>query len=139
VNVIDADDDLPILSNLPDLATPAEVAQVLRCSARYVNGLCARAQLESNFVAGRYLITRESVKMFLGATKICLKETPEPRLSGGRSAMYGKLSGTSVEDVAADRRVQETVSRLLKSSRGSCSIVKRSAAPLHKSAESSTP
>ncbi|WP_425290402.1 helix-turn-helix domain-containing protein [Azospirillum palustre] len=53
------------IDELPDLATPAEVAEVLRCSSRFVSDECKKGRMGATYVAGRYLIAPADVRTYL--------------------------------------------------------------------------
>lgn len=111
------------IANLPELATPSEVARVLRCSPRYVQNQCARGNIKAAIIAGRYLITRDAVTDYLNRQKVrpCRSETQELGSSGVRTALSGRSSGTreAADDVGAQALM--IANKLIKSSQRSSS------------------
>ncbi len=109
------------LVDLPELATPAEVAQVLRCSVRTVQSLCASGKIGACQPAGRYLMTRAAVAAYLEATKVtpCPNATPVPGLSGAKTGKSGKSSSTSGAPENADQRALRIATSLSSSSSSS--------------------
>lgn len=107
-----------LLSELPELAVPAEVAKVLRCSARYVQQQCADGKLDCRLVAGRYLIARDAVADYLKRQTVtpCRNATQEHGSNGAMSAAAGRSSGTTVAPGSAAQRALEAAKKLRGSS-----------------------
>ena len=107
------------LSRLPELASPAEVAEVLRCSKRYVQSLCADGRLGAKLIASRYLILRSAVDAFLAEADVvpCPSATQVPISNGVKIVKAGKSSGTSGVPGDASPALQEIAESLINSSR----------------------
>lgn len=116
------------LGHLPMLATPAEVAAVLRCTKRHVQKECAYGRLSHIMVAGRFLITPDAVRKYLEDRTIeCQKEIQGHILNGAPKGNVGKLSGSNVEKDAAVRRARQITLTLKQSLRTSSTRAKPSA------------
>lgn len=106
------------LADLPELATPAEVAQVLRCSKRTVQQLAARGGIRAMFVAGKYLIPPDAVREYLdGQVVKCQSAMPAPGSNGAKNGKPGKSSGSTEASVAGNPQVPPIVQSLISSSR----------------------
>jgi hypothetical protein len=57
--------DIPELKNLPSLATASEVARFLKCSKRHVLNECHAGRMTFVLIAGRFLITPDSVENYI--------------------------------------------------------------------------
>lgn len=108
-----------LLSDLPELAVPAEVARVLRCSPRYVQQQCADGKMDCRMVAGRYLITRDAVADYLKRQTVtpCRNATQEHGSNGAKNGAAGKSSGTSAGAGSGVQRALQAAKRLRDSSR----------------------
>ena len=105
------------IDSLPDLATPLEVAPVLRCKPRWVSDQIKAGRLAGVQIAGKYLVTREAVREFIkGCAVPCQSRTEGQASNGGKIGMSGKSSGMSVADSAAEALAQEAAMRLIKRS-----------------------
>jgi len=77
------------IDDLPELATPEEVAEVFRCSARYIKNECTAGRMGAAKVAGKYLITRHDAQAYLDRATVkgasppaqCSKAAPPPQVS----------------------------------------------------------
>jgi len=108
------------IKDLPDLATPAEVAEVLRATARWVQEQCRTKKIESSIVAGRYLIERGAVERYIESVRVggpCRNETQAPVLSGAKTAGCGRSSGSSAARDAGGARALKIAAKLKDSSR----------------------
>ena len=113
------------LSALPDLAIPAEVANVLRCSPRFVQAECAAGRLGARKIAGRFLIPREAVVDYLELMKVnekCQNVTQGLDSTGGTKIEYGKSSGVKRDAQSANLRAQLITEKLLESSRNTSQV-----------------
>src|SRR5438309_1659377 len=90
-NAVEAERDL--LKLLPGLATPREVAKVLRCSPRYIGQECRSGRLAASFIAGRYLISREAVFAYLRSRSTCPDGTAALTSRGDQNAAPGSSIG----------------------------------------------
>lgn len=69
------------IDDLPELATPEEVAEVFRCSARYIKNECTAGRMGAAIIAGKYLIAREDARTYLDRAKVTVKVEFAPRRS----------------------------------------------------------
>ncbi|MBK67980.1 MAG: hypothetical protein CMP22_07620 [Rickettsiales bacterium] len=107
------------LKNLPELATPKEVAQALRLkSERFVKELCNRGEISHCRVGRSFLIPRESVIQYLKGVKICQNKIEE-RGSSGEKAV-GTSYGSKKDSLRGSQRAQMIVEKLKKGSLNSC-------------------
>lgn len=101
---------------LPDLATPQEVAGVLRCTKRFIQAEIAAGRLGASKVAGRYLVTPNAVAAYIERQKVCPSKTEAPVSITAKTAESGKSSGSSMVDDAAKARALATAEKLIKRS-----------------------
>ncbi len=62
------------ISDLPDLALPAEVAAVLRCSKAFIQNECKTGRMKSSKVAGKHLITQDAVRIYMEENRVIAPE-----------------------------------------------------------------
>lgn len=106
------------ITDLPDLATPSEVASVLRCRARTVQNECRVGRIAYTRIAGRYLISREAVYDYLKERTVpCQSGTKAPTLTGGKTEKSGRFDGSIVAVDARVQRALQTAAKLKPSSR----------------------
>jgi excisionase family DNA binding protein len=104
------------MSDLPDLATPAEVAAVLRCSARFVQKQCDDRKIGHSKVAGKYLIPPAEVIAYVERQKVspCQDQTKAPNSNSVTTVVSMKSSGAQAVGDAAYQRALETAVKLTK-------------------------
>ena len=105
--------DFPELKQLPSLASAAEVARFLKCSKRHVLNECNAGRMAFILIAGRFLITPDSIKNYIqGRIQPCRKETKAPISNGSKKEMLGTSCGTAVDVATRNQRALEIASRL---------------------------
>lgn len=124
--------------SLPDLATPQEVACVLRCTKRFVQAEIAAGRLEASRVAGRYLVTPDAVAAYIERQKVCPSRTEAPASITAKIAESGRSSGSSMADDAAKARALATAETLIRRSQTGCSDTNPSAPVIPLNAASPT-
>lgn len=82
------------IDDLPELATPEEVAEVFRCSARYIKNECTAGRMGAAMIAGKYLIARDDARTYLDRAKVTVEivlrsspRIPAPPVSSGVSTI----------------------------------------------------
>ena len=90
------------IADLPELATPAEVANVLRCSPRFIHEECRAGRFGTSLVAGRYLITPVDVREYLA----------ERRVAPSHGAFSAPLAKGSTPEHDPLRRFREAVAEV---------------------------
>lgn len=102
------------LDELPELATPSEVAAVLRCKSRWVLDQIKARKLRAVQIAGRYLVSPGAVREFIERCALeCQEKTVAPISNGEKTDRSGKSSGSSAADSAALALAQEAVTKLI--------------------------
>lgn len=102
------------IDDLPDMATPEEVAQVLRCSARYIKDQCAAGAIAAAKVANKYLITRDDVRAYLERCKV----QPAERRIGWQASPSPEVSPEIMADVRR-QRAHDAAARLIAKAKAS--------------------
>jgi len=82
------------MTDLPELATPKEVALYLRTTEHKVKNLCIRGDMRFIKVGRDKLIKREFVKEFLKENEQCQKEQQHQNPYTGRTGETGISSNT---------------------------------------------
>ncbi|CCC99412.1 protein of unknown function [Azospirillum baldaniorum] len=100
------------ITDLPDLATPLEVAAVLRCSSRFVQDECKAGRLHATLVAGRYLIAPDDVRAYLTERRTCRDATKALTSTGMKGARAGTSAGSKTERRGSVPRALTTVAEL---------------------------
>ncbi|MCM8734629.1 helix-turn-helix domain-containing protein [Azospirillum sp. A1-3] len=106
------------IEDLPDLATPLEVAAVMRCSSRFVQDECKAGRLNATLVAGRYLIAPDDVRAYLTDRRTCRNETKARTSTSTTAGRSGTSGGSKMAKHGSAQRALETVAELRASLRG---------------------
>lgn len=93
---------------MPELATPEEVAEVFRCSARYIKNECTAGRMGAAKVAGKYLITREDARAYLDRATVRASSPPAQR---PKAAPPPQVSPEAMA-AARQERVQEALAEI---------------------------
>lgn len=96
------------IDDLPELATPEEVAEVFRCSARYIKNECTAGRMGAAKVAGKYLIFREDARAYLDRATA---RATRPLAEGQRADATPQVSPEAM-DAARQERVQEALAEV---------------------------
>ena len=114
--------EIRTIDDLPDYATPAEVAEILRCGARYVQTECKRGRMGHLIIAARYVIKPDHVREYIAKReRSCLSEIGGLPYNGARKARTGKSSGSNTGSDGGVAQAQATAQMLKKSSRAGSS------------------
>lgn len=106
------------ISSLPDLATPQEVASVLRCTARFVQAEIVAGRLGASKIAGRYLVSPAAVAAYIERQQVPSQDRMRGQgAAGGKTTCSGKPSGASEAFSSARQRAHEVALRLRQSGR----------------------
>ncbi|MBF0324233.1 MAG: helix-turn-helix domain-containing protein [Alphaproteobacteria bacterium] len=104
------------IDDLPELATPEEVAEVFRCSSRYIKNECTAGRMGAAKVAGKYLITRQDARAYLDRAIVkaesppaqCSKAAPPPQVSPEAMAAARR---ERLQEALADIRARKNARR----------------------------
>ena len=107
---------LMLISDLPELATAAEISRVLRCTAKFVSQEMKTGRLRAFKIAGRYLASQQAVRDYIQGNQVCPDQTPARGSNGETTETNGKLCGTSEVSNAVKQQAREMVARLKNSS-----------------------
>jgi len=100
------------IEDLPELATPAEVAGVIRASERYVQTQCKAGKFDCSKIAGKYFIRGPgAVQEFIEANK-CRSETEGHTSTGEKTAGNGLSGGSKVGARARSQRAMDLAKSL---------------------------
>ncbi|HIJ61491.1 MAG TPA: helix-turn-helix domain-containing protein [Rhodospirillaceae bacterium] len=105
-----------LIAELPELATAAEIARVLRCTAKFVSQEMAAGRLRASKIAGRYLASQAAVRDYIQGNQVCPDQMPARGSNGETTETNGKLSGTNEVSNAVKQQAREMVERLKNSS-----------------------
>ncbi|HLO76526.1 MAG TPA: helix-turn-helix domain-containing protein [Magnetospirillum sp.] len=94
--------------DLPELATPEEVAEVFRCSARFIKNECTAGRMGAAKVAGKYLITREDAQAYLDRATV---RASSPAAQRPKAAPTPQVSPEAMA-AARQERVQEALAEI---------------------------
>lgn len=105
------------IDDLSDLATPEDVAAILRCDAKWVRNQCRAGRLQAVKIAGRYLIEGPAaVRKFIEESRVCPNQTVAPSFNGARIERFGKSNGSNEDAKSVAAQVQQIVKSLTGSS-----------------------
>ena len=118
----------PRIEDLPDMATVADVAAVLRCSKSYVQAECKAGKIACRKIAGRFLIRPAAVLAYFEEQAVpCQSETEAPGSTGEQTGKSGKSDGSSEVENARNRRALKIAAKLKRRSPTSSSAQRPSA------------
>ena len=101
------------IEDLPDLATPEDVASILRCDAKWVRKQCKDGRIQAAKIAGRYLIEGPAaVRKFVEESRVCPNQTVAPSFNGARIERFGKSNGSNGDAKSVAAQVQQIVKSL---------------------------
>lgn len=86
------------IDDLPELATPEEVAEVFRCSSRYIKNECTAGKITAGKIAGKYLIPREEARAYLDRATV--KASPQPPPSSRWTPAVSSAPATTAKERA---------------------------------------
>ena len=107
----------PSVADLPDIALPQEVADVLRVSRVHIHNLVKSGALKGKGVGRVLRIRREWVRQYLEEAKPCPNETEESSSNGAKTAGPGKSSGSNAANADAVHAARLIAEKLTSSSR----------------------